>query len=181
MNEVERGLTYESAMRVSVPDDRFFGSSMVESPMRGMRLAASAAPTRKGENDEVMSPAYQVSGPGRIGDGRVRRLRTIAARRQRVVESATMTRTHLVAIIAAGVIGVLVTIVLVIASAPVPERQGTAPSVVTQSTGAEAQPVGTTTDAREVEASSNTSRGVRGSGVEGVTSAGTTHDSPGAR
>ena len=92
-----------------------------------------------------------------------------------------MTRSHLILLITAAVIGVVFAVLLVLPGAPVPEREGTAPSVVTNSTGAEAQPVGSTGATREVEASGNTSRAARGSGVEGVTSGGTTHDSPGAR
>ena len=92
-----------------------------------------------------------------------------------------MTRFPLIALIAAALLGVLIALFVVFPRAPVPEQQGTAPSVVTNSTGAEAQSLGTGADPREREASGNTSRAARGSGIEGVTSGGTTHDSPGAR
>lgn len=71
----------------------------------------------------------------------------------------------------------LIVFFAVVSRAPVPQTQGTAPSVITNSTGAEAQPIAAppaNQDAREVEASGAAARSARGSGIEGVTSAGST-------
>lgn len=75
----------------------------------------------------------------------------------------------------------LVAAVVIISRAPVAERQGTAPSVVTNSAGAEAQSlrgVGPAPDPRQVDAGSNSGRAARGSGVEGVNSGGVTTEPP---
>lgn len=86
--------------------------------------------------------------------------------------------------IVAAAVGIVVALVAVISRAPMPERQGTAPSVITDRTGAEAQPLGppgTNREPREVDTSSNSGRAARGSGVEGVTSGNTTIDAPSGR
>jgi hypothetical protein len=86
-----------------------------------------------------------------------------------------MQNSFLLAVLAAIAVALVVAIALVVPRAPVPVAQGTAPSVVTRSAGAEAEPLGAASDARERAASGNSARAPRGSGIEGVTSAGTTH------
>jgi hypothetical protein len=85
---------------------------------------------------------------------------------------------------AAAIIAILAAALLVISRAPVPEVQGTAPSVITDTTGAEAEPLtgpGAQQEPREAPGSSTAARAARGSGVEGVTSGGVTVDPPGRR
>ena len=95
-----------------------------------------------------------------------------------------MGRTGWLVFAAVAVIVVVIAIFAVVARAPVPETAGTAPSVVTDSAGKEARPVTTPppgAEPREVEASSGAARGARGSGIEGVTSGGTTTAPPSGR
>ena len=95
-----------------------------------------------------------------------------------------MTRATLLFIVIAAITAVIVT-VAVVSRAPVPENAGTAPSVVNNTTGAEAQPVTAPPPGAEPrdgpEASATAARVERGSGVEGVTSAGSTEAPPGGR
>ena len=82
---------------------------------------------------------------------------------------------------AAAVLTLLVGIFVVVWHEPVPEQRGTAPSVVTGSTGSEAQPPSGSTaqqDPRQVPSGGYGARAARGSGVEGVTSGGATLDPP---
>lgn len=85
---------------------------------------------------------------------------------------------------AAAAIVAVIAIFAVVSRAPVPETAGTAPSVVTDSAGSEARPVTTPppgAEPREVESSAGAARGARGSGIEGVTSGGTTTAPPRGR
>lgn len=85
---------------------------------------------------------------------------------------------------AVAAIVAIIAIFAVVSRAPVPETAGTAPSVVTDSTGNEARPVTTPppgAEPREVESSAGAARGARGSGIEGVTSGGTTTAPPSGR
>ena len=95
-----------------------------------------------------------------------------------------MTRATLLFIVIAAIAALIVT-VAVIARAPVPVNAGTAPSVVNDTTGAEARPVTSPppgAEPREGPGPSATGARVeRGSGVEGVTSAGSTEAPPGGR
>lgn len=82
---------------------------------------------------------------------------------------------------AAAAITVLVAIFVVVWREPIPAQQGTAPSVITGTAGSEAQPLSGSTaqqDPRQVPSGTSAARAERGSGVEGVTSGGTTLDPP---
>lgn len=82
---------------------------------------------------------------------------------------------------ASAVLALLVGIFVVVWREPVPERQGTAPSVVTGDTRSEAQPLPDSTaqqDPRQVPSGGYGARAARGSGVEGVTSGGAVLDPP---
>lgn len=82
---------------------------------------------------------------------------------------------------AAAVFALLVGIFIVVWHEPIPEQQGTAPSVVTGTAGSEAQPLSGSTaqqEPRQVPSGTSAARAERGSGVEGVTSGGTTLDPP---
>lgn len=94
-----------------------------------------------------------------------------------------MTRPSWLIFAAVAIAVIAVVSIVVISRAPVPERQGTAPSVITNTTGAEAQPVGTpgAQPPREVDSNVGSGRAARGSGVEGVPSGGVTIDAPTSR
>lgn len=81
----------------------------------------------------------------------------------------------------AAAVSVAVAALIVITRAPLPVHEGTAPSVITGNVGAEAEPLRQpgTADPRKVTGSSTAARAARGSGVEGVTSGGTTQAAPG--
>jgi hypothetical protein len=99
-------------------------------------------------------------------------------------------------LIGAAVAGVIIALVLVIPQAPVSERQGTAPSALDTQlqpspcaglpepqkkrcfAEAHARSAATGPEPRDAISSTNTGRGARGSGVEGVTSDGTSHAPP---
>jgi hypothetical protein len=85
--------------------------------------------------------------------------------------------------IAAAGVAIAVAALIVITRAPLPLHEGTAPSVVTGTVGEEAEPLRKpgTADPRDAIESSTAARAARGSGIEGVTSGGTTHVPPGAR
>lgn len=95
-----------------------------------------------------------------------------------------MSRTSWLVFAAVAAIVAVIAIFAVASRAPVPETAGTAPSVVTDSTGDEARAVTTpppNAEPREVGSSANAARSARGSGIEGVTSGGTTSDPPSGR
>ena len=95
-----------------------------------------------------------------------------------------MSRTSWLVFAAVAAIVVVIAIFAVASRAPVPETAGTAPSVITGSTGEEAKPVTAPppgAEPREVDASAGAARAARGSGIEGVTSGGTTTAPPGGR
>jgi heme A synthase len=81
----------------------------------------------------------------------------------------------------AAAVAIAVAALITITRAPLPVHEGTAPSVVTDTVGAEAEPLRQpgTVDPRETTQSSTGGRAARGSGIEGVTSGGTTHAPPG--
>ena len=88
----------------------------------------------------------------------------------------------LISLAIAVIVGLIVTLI-VVSRAPVPVKEGTAPSVVTRSTGEEAQPLSSAPpqEPREAIPSGSSGRAARGSGVEGVTSGGVTVDPPSGR
>jgi hypothetical protein len=95
-----------------------------------------------------------------------------------------MSRTNWLVFAAVAVVVGLIAMFAVISRAPVPENAGTAPSVITGNTGSEAEPVTAPppgTEPREVDSSANAARAARGSGIEGMTSGGTTSAPPGGR
>lgn len=84
---------------------------------------------------------------------------------------------------AAAAVAIAVAALITITRAPLPVHEGTAPSVVTGSVGAEAEPLRQpgTIDPRDATESGTGARAARGSGVEGVTSGGTTQAAPDGR
>lgn len=92
-----------------------------------------------------------------------------------------MSRTSWLVFAAVAVIVAVIAIFSVVSRAPVPEHAGTAPSIVTNSTGDEARQVTAPppgAEPREVDASAGAARG---SGIEGMSSGGTTTAPPGGR
>jgi hypothetical protein len=82
--------------------------------------------------------------------------------------------------VVAAAIAIAVAALIVITRAPLPVHEGTAPSVVTDTVGGEAERLREpgTADPRDATESSTAARAARGSGIEGVTSGGTTHPAP---
>lgn len=81
----------------------------------------------------------------------------------------------------AAAVAIAIAALIVITRAPLPLHEGTAPSVITGTVGAEAEPLREpgTADPRNTIESGTAARAARGSGIEGVTSGGTTHAPPG--
>jgi hypothetical protein len=92
-----------------------------------------------------------------------------------------MAKNWLIWLLVAAAISMAAAALIVITRAPLPVHEGTAPSVVTGSVGAEAERLREpgTADPRNATASGTAGRGARGSGIEGVTSGGTTTAPPG--
>jgi hypothetical protein len=84
---------------------------------------------------------------------------------------------------ATAVVAIAVAALIVITRAPLPVHEGTAPSVITGTAGAETELLREpgTADPRDAIESSTAARAARGSGIEGVTSGGTTQAPPGGR
>ena len=88
-----------------------------------------------------------------------------------------MTKYPMWLLIGAVVVGLIAAVFVVVPFAPVSEGQGTAPSALV----APSESKDTDVAPRDAAASSNPGRAARGSGVEGVTSGGTTQASPAGR
>jgi heme A synthase len=95
----------------------------------------------------------------------------------------TRSRWWLLWFVVAAAVAIAVAALITITRAPLPVHEGTAPSVITGTVGAEAEPLRQpgTAEPRDATESSTAARAARGSGVEGVTSGGTTHAPPGGR
>jgi hypothetical protein len=95
----------------------------------------------------------------------------------------TRSRWWLLWLFVAAAVAVAVATLITITRAPLPVHQGTAPSVITGTVGDETEPLRKpgTVDPREATQSSTAARAARGSGIEGVTSGGTTYAAPDTR